>query len=49
MDFIWIKGKTHNKEDFGAVYARVRSDGNNKKYSTGFSIKEHEWLKYRSL
>lgn len=37
------------KEEFGSVYARVRAGGINKKYAIGFIVKEHEWLRYRSL
>ena len=35
--------------EYGSVYARVRVNGQNKKYAVGFTIKEIEWLKYRSL
>ncbi len=36
-------------EEYGSVYARVRSNGQNKKYAIGFTIKIKEWERYRSL
>ena len=36
-------------EEYGSVYARVRSNGQNKKYAIGFTIKTKEWERYRSL
>lgn len=49
MDFIFIKSSKAGKEDFGSVYARVRTDKANVKAVTGFTIKQLEWEKYRSL
>lgn len=49
MDYIFVKSIKPGKEEFGSVYARIRTNGINKKYAIGFIIKEHEWLKYRSL
>ena len=36
-------------EEFGSVYARIRANGQNKKYAIGFTIKAKEWERYRSL
>ena len=49
MDFIFIKSSKAGKEDFGSVYARVRTGKANVKAVTGFTIKQIEWEKYRSL
>lgn len=49
MDYIFIKLKKTGVEEFGSVYARIRSNGLNKKYALGFTIKSKEWEKYRSL
>lgn len=49
MDFLFIKSSRLGKEDFGAIYARVRRGKTNMKIVTGFTIKRHEWEKYRSL
>ena len=49
MDFIFIKSSKKGKEDFGSIYARVRTGKANLKVVTGFTIKQLEWEKYRSL
>lgn len=49
MDFIFIKSSKAGKEDFGSVYARVRTGKANVKTVTGFTIRQLEWEKYRSL
>ena len=49
MDFIFIKSSKKGKEDFGSIYARVRTGKANMKIVTGFAIKQLEWEKYRSL
>ena len=49
MDFIFIKSSKVGKEDFGSVYARVRTGRANVKTVTGFTIRQLEWEKYRSL
>lgn len=49
MDYVFLKSKKPGREDYGSIYARVRTKGENKKYTTGFIIKEQEWLRYRSL
>ena len=49
MDFIFIKSSKAGKEDFGSVYARVRTGKTNVKTVTGFTIRQLEWEKYRSL
>ena len=49
MDFIFIKSSKTGKEDYGSIYARVRSGKANMKVVTGFTIKQLEWEKYRSL
>jgi len=49
MDFIFIKSSKAGKEDYGSIYARVRSGKANMKVVTGFTIKQLEWEKYRSL
>ena len=49
MDFIFIKSSKAGKEDFGSIYARVRTGKANIKVVTGFTIKQLEWEKYRSL
>lgn len=49
MDFIFIKSSKAGKEDFGSVYARVRTGKANVKAVTGFTIRQLEWEKYRSL
>ena len=49
MDFIFIKSSKAGKEDYGSVYARVRTGKANMKVVTGFTIKQLEWEKYRSL
>ena len=49
MDFIFVKSTKANMAEYGSVYARVRVKGQNKKYAIGFTMKETEWLKYRSL
>ncbi|HIY35191.1 MAG TPA: integrase, partial [Candidatus Paraprevotella stercorigallinarum] len=48
-DFIFIKSSKAGKEDFGSVYARVRTGKANVKTVTGFTIRQLEWEKYRSL
>ena len=49
MDFIFIKSSKAGKEDYGSIYARVRTGKVNMKVVTGFTIKQLEWEKYRSL
>ena len=49
MDFIFIKSSKAGKEDFGSVYTRVRTGKANVKTVTGFTIRQLEWEKYRSL
>ena len=49
MDFIFIKSSKAGKEDYGSIYARVRTGKANMKVVTGFTIKQLEWEKYRSL
>ena len=49
MDFIFIKSSKAGKEDYGSIYARVRTGRANMKVVTGFTIKQLEWEKYRSL
>lgn len=49
MDFVFIKSSKKGKEDFGSVYARVRTGGANLKVVTGFTIRQLEWERYRSL
>ena len=49
MDFIFVKSAKAGKEDFGSVYARVRTGKANMKAVTGFTIRQLEWEKYRSL
>ena len=49
MDFIFVKSAKAGKEDFGSVYARVRTGKANMKAVTGFIIRQLEWEKYRSL
>lgn len=49
MDYIFIKSKKKGNEEFGTVYARVRTKGINKKFGTGFTIRETEWLRYHTL
>ena len=49
MDYIFVKSTKAGMAEYGSVYARVRVNGQNKKYAVGFTIKEIEWLKYRSL
>ena len=49
MDFIFVKSTKANMAEYGSVYARVRVKGQNKKYAIDFTMKETEWLKYRSL
>lgn len=49
MDYIFIKSKKPGMEEYGSIYARVRTNGQNKKYALGFTIKNKEWIKYRSL
>ena len=49
MDFIFIKSSKAGKEDYGSIYARVRTEKANMKVVTGFTIKQLEWEKYRSL
>ena len=43
MDFIFIKSSKAGKEDFGSVYARVRTGKANVKTVTGFTIRQIEW------
>lgn len=38
MDFIFIKSSKAGKEDYGSIYARVRSGKANMKVVTGFTI-----------
>lgn len=40
MDFIFIKSSKAGKEDFGSIYARVRTGKANIKVVTGFTIKQ---------
>lgn len=49
MDFIFVKSTKVGKGDFGSVYARIRSGKTNSKIVVGFTIKNTEWEKYRSL
>ena len=49
MDFIFIKSSKAGKENYGSIYARVRAGKANMKVVTGFTIKQLEWEKYRSL
>lgn len=49
MDFIFVKLTKAGKEDFGSVYARVRKGRTNIKVVTGFTIRQAEWERYRSL
>ena len=49
MDFIFIKSSKAGKEDYGSIYARVRTGKANMKVVTGFTVKQLEWEKYRSL
>lgn len=44
-----MKSQRKRKEEYGSIYARIRSNGGNKKYVLGLTIKETEWLKYKSL
>lgn len=39
MDFIFVKSAKAGKEDFGSVYARVRTGKANMKAVTGFTIR----------
>lgn len=43
MDFIFIKSSKAGKEDYGSIYARVRTGKANMKVVTGFTIKQLEW------
>lgn len=49
MDFIFVKSTKAGKGDFGSVYARVRNGRANMKVVTGFTIRQAEWDRYRSL
>lgn len=49
MDYIFVKSTKAGMAEYGSVYARVRVKGQNKKYAIGFTMKETEWLRYRSL
>lgn len=49
MDYIYVKSTKSGHEDFGTVYARVRTKEINRKYALGFSISHQEWTKYRSM
>lgn len=49
MDYIFVKSQKAGMEEYGSVYARVRANGQNKKYAIGFTIKIKEWERYRSL
>ena len=49
MDYIYVKSTKAGLEDFGSVYARVRTKDINRKYTLGFTISHHEWTKYRSM
>ena len=49
MDFIFLKSKKEGCEEFGTIYARVRTDGYNRKYTTGFTIREIEWQNFLTL
>jgi hypothetical protein len=40
MDFIFIKSSKAGKEDYGSIYARVRTGKANMKVVTGFTIKQ---------
>ena len=42
MDFIFIKSSKAGKEDYGSIYARVRTGKANMKVVTGFTIKQLE-------
>lgn len=37
MDFIFIKSSKAGKEDYGSIYARVRTGKANMKVATGFT------------
>lgn len=49
MDYIFLKSTKKNMEEYGTIYIRIRTNKFNKKYSTGITLKEYDWLKYRSL
>lgn len=49
MDYIFVKSTKAGMEEYGSIYARVRTNGQNKKYAIGFTIKAREWEKFRSL
>lgn len=49
MDYIFIKSTKRNMEEYGTIYIRIRTQKFNKKYTTGITLKEIDWLKYRSL
>lgn len=49
MDYLFVRSKKKGKEEYGSIYARVRTHGANTKYVLGFMIRESEWQKYKSL
>ncbi|MDO5447610.1 MAG: integrase, partial [Prevotellaceae bacterium] len=49
MDYVFIKSQKKGHEEYGSLRARVRYNGKVYKMSLGIKIKEHEWLKYKSL
>lgn len=49
MDYVFVKSQKKGHEDYGSLRARVRYEGKVYKMSLGIKIKEHEWLKYKSL
>lgn len=49
MDYVFVKSQKKGHEEYGSLRARVRYEGKVYKMSLGIKIKEHEWLKYKSL
>ena len=49
MDFIFVKSTRKGYEDFGNIYARVRKSNKVYKVRLGITVKEVEWLKYKTM
>lgn len=48
MNWIFIKSTAKGKEEYGSISARVRTQGQNRKYAIGFRIKRSEWDRIRT-
>lgn len=49
MNWIFIKSQAKGFEEYGSVTARVRSNGQNRKFAIGYRIKESEWERVRDM